>query len=140
MQCEPTARKSSFSPFPRCYSAPADRYLPRRRPSSPTRWWTRRRSPLLLLSLGWNFSFTAATALIVHTYTPAERDATQGATNFIIYGFVAALLLSSGALVHYFGWKWVNLGALPLLAIAGAVTFWYSASGLHKPLTPSAAE
>ena len=71
----------------------------------------------MLLGLGWNFSFTAATALIVHTYTPAERDATQGATNFIIYAFVAAFSLSSGALIHFFGWMWVNIGALPLLVV-----------------------
>jgi MFS family permease len=95
---------------------------------------------LTLLGLGWNFSFTASTALLVHTYTPAERDVAQGTTNFIIYGFVAALSLSSGALVHYFGWMWVNIGALPLLAVAGAATLWYAASGLHKPLSTSAAE
>ena len=95
---------------------------------------------LLLLGLGWNFSFTAATALIIHTYTPAERDATQGATNFIIYAFVAALSLSSGALVHFFGWNWVNIGALPLLVVAGAATLWYSASGLHKTFARSPAE
>jgi MFS family permease len=94
----------------------------------------------MLLGLGWNFSFTAATALIVHTYTPAERDATQGATNFIIYAFVAAFSLSSGALIHFFGWMWVNIGALPLLVVAGATTLWYSASGLHKRLTHSPAE
>ena len=47
-------------------------------------------------------------------------------------GAVSALIgaglftLSSGALVHYFGWKWVNLGAVPLLVFASAVTLWYS--------------
>lgn len=94
---------------------------------------------MMLLGLGWNFSFTAATALLVQTYTPAERDATQGATNFIIYGFVAALSLSSGALVHFFGWNWVNIGALPLLVVAGGATLWCAANGVHKNLARAAA-
>jgi MFS family permease len=95
---------------------------------------------LLLLGLGWNFTFTAATTLIVHAYTPAERDATQGATNFIIYAFVAALSLSSGALVHYLGWMWVNLGALPLIVISGAATLWYSSRAGRKGLAERPAE
>ncbi len=80
----------------------------------------------VLLGLGWCLSFTAATTLTTYAYTPAERDHTQGATNFIASTFVALLSLSSGALVHYFGWMWVNLGAVPLLLAASAVTFWYS--------------
>ena len=80
----------------------------------------------VLLGLGWCLSFTAATTLTTYAYTPAERDHTQGATNFISSTFVALLSLSSGALVHYFGWMWVNLGAVPLLLAASAVTFWYS--------------
>jgi MFS family permease len=95
---------------------------------------------MVLLGLGWNFSFTAATSLVIHTYTPAERHAAQGATNFIIYAFVALLSLSSGALIHYFGWTWVNVGALPLLVVAGAATLWYSASGPHQTLARSPAE
>lgn len=80
----------------------------------------------VLLGLGWCLTFTAATTLTTYAYTPAERDATQGATNFIIYVFVALLSLSSGALVYYFGWKWVSLGALPLLILATLVMLWYS--------------
>ena len=81
----------------------------------------------VLLGLGWCLAFTAATTLTTYAYTPAERDHTQGATNFISSTFVALLSLSSGALVHYFGWMWVNLCAVPLLVAASLVTFWYSA-------------
>jgi MFS family permease len=91
---------------------------------------------MALLGLGWNFTFTAATSLTTLAYTPAERDHTQGATNFIIYAFVAALSLSSGALVHYFGWMWVNIGALPLLVISAVATVWYAS----KPQPAIAAE
>jgi len=58
-------------------------------------------------------------------YTPAERAKTQGMMNQIIYTVVAIGSLSSGAFIHFFGWKWVNIGATPLLAVAVAVTLWY---------------
>jgi MFS family permease len=80
----------------------------------------------VLLGLGWCLSFTAATTLVTSAYTPAERDHTQGATNFITSSFVALISLSSGALVHYFGWMWVNLLAVPLLLSATLVTLWYT--------------
>lgn len=82
---------------------------------------------MLLLGVGWNFAFTGGTSLLAEAYTTAERAKTQGAMNFVIYGFVAVLSLCSGALVHYLGWIWVNVGALPFLAIALAVTLWYAA-------------
>ena len=81
---------------------------------------------MLLLGIGWNFAFTAATSLMTTAYTVAERAKTQAATNFLIYGFVAVVSLSSGAVVHYLGWTWINLGALPLLAVAAVATLWYA--------------
>lgn len=80
---------------------------------------------MFLLGVGWNFTFTAATSLMTTAYTPAERAKTQGMMNQIIYTVVAIGSLSSGAFVHFFGWNWVNIGAMPLLVIAAAVTFWY---------------
>ena len=46
--------------------------------------------------------------------------------NQIIYTVVAIGSLSSGALIHYFGWNWVNVGATPLLATAAIVTAWFA--------------
>ena len=51
--------------------------------------------------------------------------------NQIIYTVVAIGSLSSGAFIHFFGWDWVNVAAIPLLGMAAAVTFWYAAS-THK--------
>ncbi len=82
---------------------------------------------MLILGVGWNFAFTGSTSLLTVAYTPAERAKTQGAMNFLIYGFVGVLSLSSGALVHYFGWTWIALGALPLLAVATTAMLWYAA-------------
>jgi predicted MFS family arabinose efflux permease len=84
---------------------------------------------MLLLGVGWNFAFTGGTSLMTSAYrNVAERAKTQGAMNLIIYGFVACVSLSSGAFVHYLGWAWVNYLALPLLAVAVAVTLWYAAA------------
>ena len=81
---------------------------------------------MLLLGIGWNFAFTAGTSLMTTAYTISERAKTQGAMNFLIYGFVSVLSLSSGALVHFFGWDIVNLGAIPFLALAVGTTLWYA--------------
>ena len=88
---------------------------------------------MLLLGVGWNFAFTAATSLMTSAYTVTERAKTQGAMNFLIYGFVSILSLASGALVHFFGWDIVNLGALPFLVIAVCGTLWYAASQNRPP-------
>lgn len=92
---------------------------------------------MLLLGVGWNFAFTGGTSLLTTSYTPAERNKTQGAMSFINYGFVAVVSLSSGALLHYFGWEWVNLSSIPLLAIAVVATSWFVLS--RPPAAPAAA-
>ena len=83
---------------------------------------------MLLLGVGWIFAFTAGTSLMTRAYTVSERAKTQGTMNFLIYGFVSILSLSAGALVYFFGWNVVNLGALPFLVIAVGATLWYAAS------------
>jgi MFS family permease len=94
---------------------------------------------MLLLGVGWNFAFTGGTSLMTSAYrNVAERGKTQGAMNFIIYGFVACVSLSSGAFVHYLGWQWVNILALPLLAAAVAATLWYAA--VTRGLQPASGE
>jgi MFS family permease len=82
---------------------------------------------MFLLGLGWNFTYTAATTLMTTAYTPAERAKTQGMMNQIVYTVVAMGAISSGALIHFLGWNWVNIGAMPLLVIAAGVTIWYAA-------------
>ena len=80
---------------------------------------------MFLLGIGWNFTFTASTSLMTTSYTPSERAKTQGMMNQIMYTFVAIAAISSGAFIHFFGWNWINVGAIPLLLVAVAVMFWY---------------
>lgn len=88
---------------------------------------------MLLLGVGWNFSFTAGSSLLGDAHTPGERAKAQGACNFIVYTFVALGSLSSGALIHFLGWEWVNLSALPILAIAVVVMLWYALVARRTP-------
>jgi MFS family permease len=87
---------------------------------------------MALLGLGWNFAFTGSTNLLTEAHTPAERAKTQAATNFIIFSLVAIGSLSSGALMHAFGWTWVNLGALPLLLLSLAAALWLGYQRRHS--------
>ena len=92
---------------------------------------------MLLLGVGWNFAFTGGTSLLTTAHNPAERAKTQGAMSFINYAFVAVVSLSSGALLHFFGWEWVNLSSIPLLAIAVVATAWFALS--RPPAAPATA-
>ena len=91
---------------------------------------------MALLGLGWNFAFTASTNLLTEVHTPAERAKTQAATNFIIFSVVALGAFSSGGLMHYFGWAWVNIGALPLLFISLLAALWLGRYKRRMALTP----
>jgi MFS family permease len=79
---------------------------------------------LFLLGVGWNFLFTASTALSLSTYRPEERDKAQGALNFCVFAVMAVSSFASGVLVTSQGWAWLNLGSLLPLGITGAGLLW----------------
>ncbi len=85
-------------------------------------WWS-----MVLLGIGWNFAFTGGSSLLLQSHNAAERATTQGAMNGLIYVSVAVVTLSSGVLLHFLSWAWVNILALPLIVIALAATLWYAA-------------
>jgi MFS family permease len=72
---------------------------------------------LLMLGVSWNFLFVGATTMLTETYLPAERFKTQAVNDFTVFTTVALSSLSAGAVQHLFGWKFVNLGVIPLYAI-----------------------
>jgi len=88
---------------------------------------------MALLGLGWNFSFTAGSTLLIQAHTPGERAKTQGMVNFLIYGGAAIAALASGGLLHFLGWEWVNLVGLPLLAISMIVTIRFALTQNKSP-------
>ena len=83
---------------------------------------------LILLGLGWNFSFIAATGLLSNTHSASERAKVQGLNDFLVLGTVSLASLSSGALLNLFGWPAVQLAAAPALVIAACALVWLGAS------------
>ncbi|MBX2853995.1 MAG: MFS transporter [Rhodobacteraceae bacterium] len=81
---------------------------------------------LILLGLGWNFGFIGASSLLASAHRPEERGTIQGFNDFCVFGAVAVASLSSGALMHIFGWTAVNLAMAPLLSIAALALIWHA--------------
>jgi MFS family permease len=77
-------------------------------------------SALVLLGVGWNFSYLGGTTLVTETYRPSEKAWTQGIFDFTVFTTVVISSFASGLLLHLFGWTGVNVLALPLLLVAGA--------------------
>ncbi|MCC6948598.1 MAG: MFS transporter [Bradyrhizobiaceae bacterium] len=76
-------------------------------------------SALILLGVGWNFTYLGGTSLLTETYRPSEKAWVQGVNDFTVFTTVVLGSFSSGVLLHLFGWTGVNLLALPLLSAAG---------------------
>ncbi len=86
---------------------------------------------LVLLGVGWNFSFIGATAMLTAAYRPEERGRVQGMNDFVVFGGVFVASLSSGSLMNCTasgnaeaGWQAVNLAMLPFLVLAGGALIW----------------
>ena len=73
---------------------------------------------LILLGAGWNFGFIGASAMVVETHTPAERNKVQSFNDFLIFGTMALGSFSSGQILALYGWAMVNKTVLPPVSIA----------------------
>lgn len=76
---------------------------------------------LILLGLGWNFSFLGASAMVLECHRPAERTKVQSFNDFIVFGMMTMGSFASGGLLTSYGWSaviWVSF--IPLaIAFAG---------------------
>ncbi len=57
---------------------------------------------LTLLGFGWNFGFIGASAMIVETHRPEERNKVQSFNDFLVFGTMALGVWSRVLMVHYF--------------------------------------
>ncbi|HEY7753361.1 MAG TPA: MFS transporter [Steroidobacteraceae bacterium] len=71
---------------------------------------------LVLLGLGWNLMFIAATTLLTRTYRPHERIQAQTLNDFLVFGAQAAASLAAGAALATIGWQALNLATIPAIA------------------------
>jgi MFS family permease len=72
---------------------------------------------LVLLGAGWNFLFTAGTALLATHYTGVERHRAQAINDFVVFASQACVSFLAGLAVIKLGWQWTNLSVVPLLAV-----------------------
>jgi MFS family permease len=82
-------------------------------------------SALVLLGVGWNFSYLGGTSLLTETYRPSEKAWAQGINDFTVFTTVVFSSFASGALLHLFGWVGVNLLALPFLLVVAIALVAY---------------
>jgi MFS family permease len=68
---------------------------------------------LIVLGVGWNFSFVGASALVLETHRPQERNKVQAFNDFVVFGMMAVGSFSSGQLLANFGWSAVNMVVFP---------------------------
>jgi MFS family permease len=68
---------------------------------------------LIALGVGWNFAFVGASALVLETHLPQERNKVQAFNDFLVFGMMALGSFSSGQLLANYGWSAVNLVVFP---------------------------
>ena len=68
---------------------------------------------LVVLGVGWNFGFVGASALVLETHRPQERNKVQAFNDFLLFGLMAIGSFSSGQLLAHYGWNAVNAVVFP---------------------------
>jgi len=76
---------------------------------------------LIVLGMGWNFSFVGASALVLETHRPQERNKVQAFNDFLVFGMMAVGSFSSGQLLANYGWSAVNMVVFPPVLLGLAV-------------------
>jgi MFS family permease len=76
---------------------------------------------LIVLGMGWNLAFVGASALVLETHRPAERNKVQAFNDFLVFGMMAVGSFSSGQLLANYGWSAVNMVVFPPVLLGLAV-------------------
>src|SRR5246127_25006 len=76
---------------------------------------------LIVLGVGWNFGFVGASALVLETHRPQERNKVQAFNDFLVFGMMAIGSFSSGQLLANYGWDAVNKVVFPPVLLGLAV-------------------
>jgi MFS family permease len=79
---------------------------------------------LVLLGVGWNFTYVGGSALLTEAYRPSERAKAQGANEMAVSTVQAIASFSSGVLVNTQGWNVLNHVAIPMVAICAIAIVW----------------
>ncbi len=68
---------------------------------------------LIVLGVGWNLGFVGASALVLETHRPEERNKVQAFNDFLVFGMMAVGSFSSGQLLANYGWDAVDWVVFP---------------------------
>lgn len=73
---------------------------------------------LVLVGVGWNFLYVAATSLLAESWREEDKARVQAINDSLVFGVVSLATFGAGPLVGRFGWEAVNrLAALPVVAL-----------------------
>ena len=89
---------------------------------------------LMLLGVGWNFTFLGGTTLLTTTYEPSEKAIVQGFNDFFVFSTVTLTALLSGVLHHLWGWLTLSSGALVPIALVAMFVIWVQRKGFYQRL------
>jgi MFS family permease len=70
---------------------------------------------LVLLGVGWNFSFIGSTAMLTDCYRLSEKNKVQGVHDFLLFSTVAFASLMSGFTLNAYGWSMLNWVVFPVV-------------------------
>jgi MFS family permease len=93
---------------------------------------------LVVLGVGWNFGFIGASALVLETHRPQERNKIQAFNDFLVFGVMALGSFSSGQLLANYGWSAVNLVVFPPVLLGLAVLGLAALTRRRTSLQPAA--
>lgn len=89
---------------------------------------------LILLGVGWNFSFIGSTTSLAAGYRQEDAARVQTINEQLVFGAMAIASISSGLLLQLVGWDAVLVLAIPVATAAIALLAWHEWAG-GKPLT-----
>jgi MFS family permease len=78
-------------------------------------------SALVLLGIGWNFTFIGGTTMLTETYRPEEKTRVQGFNDMLVFGTAALGSFLAGSLFATVGWGWLVSVIFPMVAIAAVL-------------------
>ena len=84
------------------------------------------RAALVVLGVGWNFMFIAATGLFSQSYQSQNKAKAQAFNEFVVFGCVTITAMLSGWLESTAGWQNLNIYVLPFV-LAVILLFAFSA-------------
>lgn len=79
---------------------------------------------LVALGISWNFLFIGASTYLTYSYKAEEKAKAQAFNDFSVFSMVTIASLSAGFFQHKFGWRVVNIGVIPFIAVILVSIFW----------------